>query len=155
MTDRIIADIDAVLDDDPYWETGEDAASWSPADGWNAPPEPEDDWDDDDLIDMTAPPPPAPIVRGRRPRHAPTITLSGEHDGRPLLWVQPSGMGVGPERGYWAGSVELVGAATVMQARLDDPHDTRALAYVVTRLCDQTDDATGILGLDYEMRNER
>ena len=154
MTDRIIDQIDEVLaDDDPEWEGGEDAASWSPADGWNAPPDDEHDWDDTDLIDMTTPP--APIVQGRRPRHAPIITLSGECAGAPLLWVQPSGMGVGPAFGYWAGSVELVAAATVMRDGLTDPNDTRALAYIVTRLCDETDDATSVLGLDYEMRNGR
>lgn len=150
--------IDSVLDEDDGTDDfpWHDSARWTPEDEWGAEPDDpfhayhwEED-EDDDLIDMTAPPP--PIVRGRRPRHAPIVTLSGESRGQPLLWVQPSGMGVGPERGYWAGAVELVAAATVMRERLPDPNDTRALAYVVTRLCDTTDDATGVLGLDYEMR---
>ncbi|MFZ2237987.1 MAG: hypothetical protein WAV90_00430 [Gordonia amarae] len=160
--DRIIAAIDAALadtgDDDGYhWH---DAARWSPDDGWDAEPDDPlhahhycwDAGDDTDLIDMTTVSA-APIVRGtRRPKLPPVVTLSGECDGRPLLWVQPSRLGTA---GYWTGSVELVAAASVLQGRLSDPHDVRALASVVMRLCGEVDDATGVLGLTYEMENGR
>ncbi|SHX65638.1 hypothetical protein [Mycobacteroides abscessus] len=93
-----------------------------------------------------------PIGRGRRPRNPPTVVLSGESAGLPLLWVQRAGMGTGPAFGYWAGDPELVALAVAMRGSLRDPLDIRGLAHVVSKLCDTTDDITGLWALDYEMR---
>ena len=140
----------------PYYMDVGDAAGWLSESGWFDPIDAELDQlgllGDDQLDLSTRLHWVSPLSTGRpwvSPLTEPPgclILFAGERAGDNLAWMH-GGLAVGEAGGWWVGDEELIEVARRIRARI--PDDLCAVAFVISMICETTDDTTSLFADEY------